>query len=112
MDIVKKGYKKLDLLFKEVLGITSKEFLRSKDSYELKKDLCALITISPPHHYNVKRDIILTKGCKVVFSEKNENYHFQSLGYTNTFYIDIVNPQIKSLGYIKVDLENFIESIK
>ena len=111
-DLIKKGRKKLEELFIKSLGITTEEFLKVDYSYLLQKDLEAEVCVSPPDHYTVNKDVILKKGFKVKLSAKSKDYKFQPLGYSNNFFIEMVDPQIVNLGDIYVNMESFIKAVK
>lgn len=111
-EYIKERYKKLEEFFIESLGLTPEGFIKKNDIYLLKLDLKAEMRVTPDHHYTVEKNIVLTKGCNVKLAERSKSHKFQPLGYSNYFFIEIVNPQIINFGDLSVKMESFIEAVK
>jgi hypothetical protein len=97
----------LDKYFLKNIGIDCSEIKGAK--LTLKKELEALIFITPDRHYTVKKRVVIRKGVVL----KIKQFDFQPLGYSNYFVIEIVNSQIifDGVDKIQVSLEDLMEAV-
>lgn len=98
----------LEELFAEKFNMNSEEFLNIDWELKLNSDLSVVMCVDPLHHYRVMKEVTLKKGCTVKLASRSKGNKFQPLGYSNYFYIDIVDCQIINFGDLYVKLESFV----
>lgn len=109
---VKERYKMLQELFIKEFDLTPEEFVDKNIPRLLNKDLRVEMCVTPDHHYTVEKKVILKKGCSLKLAERDEHHRFEPLGYSNYFYVEIINSQIIGFGDLRVEMELFIDAVK
>lgn len=99
---------KLDDYFKKNLNINLEQLIGH--FAVLKQDVMMNMNVHPEHHYEFRYPIKVNKGITIKITGPIPMPR-QPLGYSNSLYIEIVNPQIQT-GELFVVMEELVKAIK